>query len=185
MAVTIEELIEKTLADSKPKSGELDNAKIKEVLTKVAVGGMAPKDAMGFDDNFIAMIYSTAFNHYQSGKYAEGLDIFEVLRALDPADPRYCLGIGACYQKMKKYMEATPYYIAAAALEPSSPLPYYYASECFLKSDNIPGALIMLKMVLQRLIESNDDNSMLKARVEASIAGLEKQIADNKKVAKK
>lgn len=181
MAVTIEKLIEETIAKTKETKGGVDNAKLKEILTKVALEDMSLKNALGFSENFIATVYATAFNHYQSGKYNESLDIFYVLRTLDFKDPRYSLGIGACYQKLKNYEDAIPYYIAASILEPTSPLPYYYASDCFLKTGNKYGALAMLKMVVPRLGE----DAVLRGRVGLSIEALEAQIAEDKKTAKK
>lgn len=177
MAVTIEKLIEETIAKTKETKDGVDNAKLKEILTKVAVEEMSLKDALGFNDNFIATVYATAFNHYQSGKFSTSLDIFQVLRTLDPKDPRYSLGIGACFQKLKQYEDAIPFYVAAAILEPTSPLPYYYASDCFLKTGNKYGALAMLKMVVPNLSE----DAVLKGRVGASMEALQVQIAEDKK----
>ena len=177
MAAATQKLIEETIAKTQEIKGGVDKVKLKEVLTKVAAEEMSLKDALGFNQNFIATIYLTAFNLYQSGKFNESLEIFQVLRTLEPKDPKYSLGIGACFQKLKSYEDAIPFYIAASILEPTSPLPYYYASDCFLKLGNKYGALAMLKMMVPNLSE----DVALKARVGASIEALVVQIAEDKK----
>ena len=65
--------------------------------------GMAPKDAFGINPNALENVYAQGYRLYNTGKYIEALHLFRVLILFNAAEPKYILGLAACFHMLKEY----------------------------------------------------------------------------------
>lgn len=175
MASEIEEIVNKIVTETdKNRPKFIDEKKNLEILRDIAEKGMSPGKAMGFNDSFFEMVYTFAYNLYQSGKYEQASEIFRVLNFFEPKNHKYLMGLSSSLHQQKYYQTALEMYIAASVINEKDPMCLYYASDCFLKLKNIPGALLMLGMMSKRM-GNESKYAVLKERVEQSIKSLEKE----------
>jgi type III secretion system low calcium response chaperone LcrH/SycD len=177
MEKTIKDLIKKSVDENFVEASGIDKKKFEEVLTEMVEGGSTLKKAAGINDQFINQIYAYAYNLFQGGKYEKAQEGFETLRLLDPKNALYTFSAAACLHKLQKYHEAIQYYMCAGIINDNDPIPYYHASDCFLKLDNKYGAVFMLTHALLHL-KDTPENAIFKERLEQSIKSLEKEMKE-------
>ncbi|MBA3237901.1 MAG: SycD/LcrH family type III secretion system chaperone [Parachlamydiaceae bacterium] len=156
---------------------EPDQAKKLEALgSKIAGGGVSPRDAMGLDDKMIEGIYAQAYRLYNTGKYKEASQLFRLLIMLNGAEPKYSLGFAACFHMSKEYATAAEVYTTCGMIDPNNPIPHYHASDCYVQLGDKISALIALEMAVKRS-GTKPEYSQLKDRALMTIESLKADIA--------
>ncbi len=158
-----------------------DKNKYITLLSDIFERGAYPQDAMGLSDEFIEMLYAYAYKLFQSGKYNEAATAYKFLMSVCPYDVRHPMALAACFHKMKNYTGALTTYTMCTFLAPNNPMPYYHASDCFLKLNDLPGAIDMLTNVV-KVSEGHSEYAALKERADLSIQRLQKQLEGAPKI---
>lgn len=120
----------------------------KEMEKKVATilqKNVSAKEALGFTSEMIEELYDFGLKQFRAGKYGDALKFFFVLMRLDPQDPRFSFGIGACYQYQKNYSDAACYYSISQQAEYFNPLPAFHLYDCWMQLDQPVLALLSLR----------------------------------------
>lgn len=152
---------------------------LQKLASKVAGKGVTPKDAMGLDDQMIEGIYAQAYRLYNTGKYKEASQLFRLLIMLNGAEPKYALGLAACFHMSKDYETAAEAYNNCGVIDPHNPIPHYHASDCYLHMGDKVSAIIALEMAVKRS-GSKPEFVQLKDRALMTIESLKQEIAKPK-----
>src|SRR5262245_6805048 len=83
---------------------------LEDLADKILRQGMLPKDAIGLDDVAMEGIYAQAYRLYNTGKYLEASQLFRILTMLNTTEPKYTLGLAACFHMVKEYKNAAQTY---------------------------------------------------------------------------
>ena len=141
---------------AKIKLTDVQEKQKQQVLEKVLKEGLTIKEAMNCDPQVFEWIYSIAYRYYQSGKVDEALPIFSFLVKVDTKDPRFPLGMAACYEMKKEYRRAIESYMHLFYFsDPSDPMPWYRIAECYLKLEEKEAAMIALATFI--LLAGNEE----------------------------
>lgn len=94
--------------------------------------------------------YTTAYNLYTSGKYAEAKNIFLYLAFHCHAEKKTWVGLAACCQMLQQYPQAISTYNHVKKLDPSDPVPSFHLFNCYIELKKYPEALASLESVILR-----------------------------------
>lgn len=181
---TIDKAIEKMGDEHPPEVKE----KIKKLTEDIWVEKQSPYQAMGLSTQMMEGMYGLAYRLYSLGKYDESAQMFRLLIIMNPMEPKYLMGVAACYHMMKQYEPASSSYMLCSIVDPLDPVPYFHASDCFIELGNFPMAKTALELCIKRC-EDNSDYAQVKNRAEVSLEGvvarLPKQKAEKKPPLKK
>lgn len=180
MNLSNKEMIQKAVDKMSTEFPNEDKKKYITLLTKIIEEGVYPKDAMGLSDEFIEMLYAYAYKLFQSGKFEEAATTYKFLMTVSPADIRHPMALAACFHKMQNYTGALTTYIACTFIAPDDPMPYYHASDCFLKLNDPEKAIGMLKFAVEKA-KAKPEYTALQERAERSIEHLQGTL-DGKKI---
>lgn len=148
--------VEKVAGNQPPEQkGALKNV-FMDVLTK----GLTIMQAIGFPPGLLEMIYSYASDLYGAGKYQDCNALFFFLAQLNPRDPRFLFGCAASFHKLKRFPEASSYYLMASSIDPGNPLPFYHAADCFLQANQPEAAIVLLEKAIVVAGESSQYQKM-------------------------
>lgn len=145
-----------------------------ELTNRIFKKGMLPKDAMGINNNVLEGIYAQAYRLYNTGKYVEATHLFRMLILMNATEPKYVLGLAACFHMLKEYNNAISTYTMCSVLDPQNPIPYYHSSDCFIQMKDFISAMICLELAIQK---SNDkpEYATLKERASLTLESLKQQ----------
>ena len=121
-----------------------------EASTVFSQEKITPKAAMGMTDEAVEEMYGQAYRLYNSGNYSDAVQLFRLLIMLNPMTSKYTLGLAACMHMMKEFRSAIELYTTCTALDPISPFPLYYLSDCYIKIQDQFSALVALEMTVKR-----------------------------------
>lgn len=152
---------------------------LEKIASKVVGEGVPPKDAMGLSDQMVEGIYAQAYQLYNTGKYKDASQLFRLLIMLNGAEPKYSLGLAACYHMAKDYETAISVYTTCGLLDPNNPIPHYHASDCYLQMNDKVSAMIALEMAVKRS-GTRSEFTQLKDRALMTIESLREEIAKPK-----
>jgi len=138
-----------------------------------------PKDALGLSDDVVEGIYGQAYRLYNSGKYGEASQLFRLLLTLNSADPKYTLGLAACYHMQKDYRNAAAAYAISAVIDPDNPVLYYHSSDCYMNLGDPKSALLALEIAVNRA-GGKPEHQLLKDRALMAMESLKEEIARQK-----
>lgn len=155
------------------------NHSVEEIASKMMKQGLTGKDAAGMSPKALENIYSQAYRLYNTGKYVEASHLFRILILMNGMEPKYMLGFAACFHMLKDYPNAVQFYTLCSAIDPTSPLPHYHASDCFIQMKDYISAMISLEMTLERA-KDQKKFSELKERSLLSLESLKKQLMSSK-----
>lgn len=175
----IDQQLEKTAGNQPPEQKQ----ELKNVFVNVLQNGMTIMQAIGFPPGLLEMIYSYASELYGAGKYQDSSALFFFLSQLKPTDPRFLFGCAASFHKLKRYPEASSYYIMASGIDPGNPLPFYHAADCFLQANQPEAAIVLLEKAIAVASESSHHEKLMQrafALREVIQKSLEKQEAEHK-----
>ena len=162
---------------------KLDKA-LGELGSKMLKQGMSPKDAMGVNDTYLENVYAQAYRLYNTGKYAEATHLFRILIMLNAMEPKYMLGLAACFHMLKEYNNAIQTYTMYTALDPQSPIPHYHTSDCFIQMKDYLSAMICLELAIERAGDK-PEYAKMKERAQLSLESLKKQVNSSPEGAEK
>lgn len=174
--VTLEAFVRKT----SPSLSEKEVKKQVEVIEKAFKDGIPPKDSLGFTRDSIEFLYGQGHRLYMMRHFNEASRFFHLLYTLDASDPRFALGIAACYHGEKDFQNAMAWYIALSLIDASSPMPFYYLSDCAREVHDPEAELFFLKKCVE-VAGKNSEYEALKERVLRSIPPLEEEFNKVKK----
>ena len=121
-------------------------------------------------------IYGQAYRLYNTGKYKEAAQIFRLLIMINSTEPKYAMGLAACFHLMKDYKSATNTYSLIGIIDPQNPIPFYHSSDCFMQMGDQASALVMLEMAIKRAGEKPEFRT-LKDRAILTAESLKKELA--------
>lgn len=145
-----------------------------ELADKMLKQGMTPKDAMNLSPSYLENIYAQAYRLYNTGKYAEAVHLFRILIMFNALEPKYMLGLAACFHMLKEYALATQTYTMCSVLDPQNPHPHYHSSDCFVQMKDYLSAMLCLEMAIERAGE-RAEFAQLKERAQLSLKSLKVQ----------
>lgn len=161
-------------------SEEIKNS-IEVLLTNIFEKGMLPKDAMGLSDSMVEGIYGHAYRLYNTGKYQEAGQLFRLLIMLNPIMAKYPLGLAACFHMAKDYESAATTYALVSVIDPTSPIPYYHASDCYIQMKDLSAAIVSLEMAID-LCVGKDQFSLIRERSLFSIESLKRELGEGEPI---
>lgn len=154
-----------------------------KLLVKIFEKGMSPKEAMQVSDLEMSQIYSFAYSKFNAGQYAEACELFKLLLVLEPLEGGFATSLGVCHHRLGRYQYALPAYMLAAALNPTDPVPLFYAYHCFLNLEEKASACIMLCNVISRAGDQ-PKYATIKERAKLILETLEKELVQQPAPAK-
>ncbi len=154
---------------------------LQKLASKVVGRGVTPRDAIGLDDQMIEGIYAQAYRLYNTGKYKEASQLFRLLIMLNGAEPKYALGLAACFHMSKDYETAAEAYSNCGILDSNNPIPHYHASDCYIQMGDRVSAIIALEMAVKRS-GTKPEFAQLKDRALLTIESLKQEIVKPKEL---
>jgi type III secretion system low calcium response chaperone LcrH/SycD len=163
---------------SSEKQGEKFEQAFGELANKMWTQGMSPKEAMGISNSYLENIYAQAYRLYNTGKYTEAAHLFRILIMFNAMEPKYMLGLAACFHMLKEYVNAIQTYTMCSALDPQNPIPHYHSSDCFIQMKEYLSAMLSLELAIDRAGDK-PEYAKMKERAQLSLESLKKQIISN------
>ena len=117
----------------------------------------------------IEPMYSVAHHLYGQARHDDALRMFAILVTLDPYDPRFQKGMGACKQMQQQPNDAMRHYALATLLDMTDPQPLLHWAECLLSLGKRDEALEKLGFALGH-VEAFPRHAHLGPRVRGLIA---------------
>ena len=172
--------IKKATEEIGERIGKEKAQEFQKVAEKSITKALTPKDAMGLSDAMVEGIYGQAYRLYNTGKYRDASQLFRLLIMLNSIEPKYAMGLAACFHMLKEYKSAVDSYAIVGVIDPDSPVPFYHASDCYIQMGDPISALIALEMALKRAGDKPEYRT-LKDRATMTIESLKKEVAKNQK----
>jgi len=174
----IKKATEQVGAGIKEKEGQ--TKEIQASIRQAAKKGTTAKDALGLTDAMVEGIYGQAYRLYNTGKYRDASQLFRLLIMLNATEPKYSMGLAACFHMLKEFKSAVDSYSMVSVMDAKSPIPYYHSSDCYMQMGDTASAIIMLDMAIKRAGDKPEFRS-LKERAALTIESLRKEIAKTPK----
>lgn len=159
---------------SKEKGAQAEEKFLADGVEKIWKQGMSPKEAMGVSNSYLEGVYAQAYRLYNTGKYAEAVHLFRMLVMLNAMEPKYMMGLAACFHMLKDFSNAIQNYTIASVLDPGNPIPHYHCSDCSIQMKEYLSAMLYLELTLERCGEKPEFAKM-KERAQLSLESLKKQ----------
>jgi len=172
--------IQKAVGDLSQSEAESSQADLSHISKEMLDKGLLPKNALGLSDNLIEGIYGQAYRLYNTGKYKESSQLFRMLIMIDATEPKYSMGLAACFHMMKEYQNAINTYAICGIMEPDSPIPHYHSSDCYLQMNDPISAAIALEMAIKRASDRQEFQA-LKDRATLTLDAIKKKQEASKK----
>lgn len=163
--------------------GEAVNKQVVGGVTQMVMDmtkhGKLPREAWNISDAKIEEMYDQAYRLYNTGKYKQSAQLFRLLIMINADEPKYALGLAACFHMMKEYKNAIETYTLCSILDGKDPVPLFHSSDCFIQSGDKFSALVVLEMAVKK---AGDDPKfqVLKDRALMTIEGLKKEMPEKK-----
>ena len=153
----------------------LDTEKLKEFLNR---GGIV-SELLDINEEELESIYAVAYNFYQSNRYDEAKQLFQLLCTYNHYESKYFLGLGAIHQAQGNYEEAANIYSAAVDIDVNNPLFPFHAGECQLAMGDLTRAESGFYAASLRSGDMPEYKD-LKQKAEGLLALVRKQQSENK-----
>lgn len=164
-----------TLESAEKQKEKFDQA-IGEMANKMMIQGLTPKDAMGVSGTYLENVYAQAYRLYNTGKYGEAAHLFRILIMMNAMEPKYTLGLAACFHMLKEYYNAIQTYTMCSALDSENPIPQYHSSDCFIQMKDYLSAMICLELAIKRAGDK-PEYAKMKERAQLSFESLKRQLS--------
>ena len=139
------------------------------------------KEILGLSDDMVEGIYGQAYQLYQTGKYKDAAQLFQLLIMVNSTEPKFHLSLAACLHMMKDYASAADAYAICSALDSDNPLPHYHASDCYLQLNDPYSALAALELTMERA-GSKPQFQIIKDRSKLTAETLKKTLKERENV---
>lgn len=150
-----------------------------ENLTKKIEKSKSAKEVMGLTDAMVEGIYGQAYRLYNTGKFDEAIKIFRMLVMMNSAEPKYSMGLAACFHMKKNYKAAVEGYAIVQVIDPNNPVPFYHMSDCFIQLGDLSSAYYSLEMAVKRAGDKPEFKA-LKEKAALTMKSLKKEIEETK-----
>lgn len=174
--------IKKAAQKMAQKLGEKQEDNIKATVNKIANEAVVPKDMLKLSDQYVEGIYGQAYRLYNTGKYVEAGKLFQLLIMINALEPKYLLGLAACFHMLKDYKNAVETYTICSLLDPQSPIPHYHCSDCYINIGDPLSAMVCLDLAIKRAGDK-PEFQVLVDRSKLTLESLQKEV--DKKYGKK
>lgn len=174
----LHQYIKESIIKTSPNKPKEEKQKEARLMLKIFEEGQMPGDAMGISIKERAILYKYAHTQFSSGKYLEAREAFKLLLFFEPDQPSFATSLGVCHHRLQQYDLALACYMLAASLDPSDPVPFFYAYDCFVHKNDQAAAGIMLCSSIKRAGDV-PQYAALKQRAEGMVAALESHLASN------
>lgn len=144
-----------------------------QLLTSSLKQDASIKKVAAISDEKEEGIYGQAYLMYKTGRYMESAEIFRLLITINPKEPKYMMGLGACFHMMKEYPSAISTYTMATALDIYSPIAHFHLSDCYIQVGDPISAESALKTAIERA-GSKPEFKSLREKSELSLEGLKR-----------
>ncbi len=151
--------------------------KFEEAAENVVKKGILPKDAMGMDDQMLEGIYGQAYRLYNTGKYEDASHIFRLLIMANSMEPKYTMGLSACFHMLKEYKFAVDGYTLCSIIDPDNPIPQYHIADCYINLGDKMSAAVSLRMAIKRAGNRSEFGTLVD-RAKLMIENLKKEISE-------
>jgi type III secretion system low calcium response chaperone LcrH/SycD len=151
---------------------------IEDVITKMKVDHLLPKQALGFTPQIMEVIYQHGYHLFQNGKYQDALLIFNFLRQLDITQIKYSFAIAACHHYSKEYLDAAANYLIYKYMDPFNPVPCFHLYDCYLKANYPISALAAIEEALV-LAGLSPRHEQLKEKIQLELQYLKEILKNN------
>ena len=94
---------------------------------------------------------------------------------INSTDPKYAMGLAACFHMMKDYKAALDAYTIVSVIDAQSPVSFYHSSDCFMQIGDPASALIALEMAIKRAGDKPEFKT-LKDRAALTAESLKKEV---------
>ena len=155
------------------KKGEFQN-----IAAKAVQQGVMPKDMLGLSDAMIEGIYGQAYRLYNTGKYKDACQLFRLLIMLNSTEPKFAMGLAACFHMLKEYKNAVSSYAMCGVIDPENPIPHYHASDCYIHLKDPVSAIIALEMAIKRAGDKPEYHT-IKDRAQLTINSLKQDMKNS------
>ncbi|MDB6081815.1 MAG: sycD7 [Chlamydiia bacterium] len=146
--------------------GELEKP---DMLKKFIDSGKSLQEMIGYSDELMEELYQSASQVFEEGRYQESQDGFLFLTTLNPYVYAYWIGLAMSYQLLEEYEQALLAYECAAALDPESPLPYYYQAACHLLMNEAALAQASIDILKDLCKDSLEHAALLEKGLQAEV----------------
>lgn len=170
-----QEQIKKAADIAGAAAGQAGFDQLKNVVNDAGKKGDTILNAGGMSPQMVEGIYGQAFRLYNTGKYRDAGQLFRLLIMLNSSEPKYTMGLAACFHMLKEYKSAVEMYMVCSVLDPENPIPHYHASDCYIQMKSLMSALISLEMAVKRA--NKPEYQTLKDRALLTIESLKKELA--------
>lgn len=174
---SLRELIKTIVLQTGKELSKEDKTEQAKALVKYFEEGINPAVSLKLNDRDLANMYSYGFSLYNSGKYQESKAMFTYLLSLVPGYPCFLQGLAASHHRLKEYELAGYYYVQAGMSEPTNPLHYFYAFDCYQNIDDRQSAMEMLASTILAAKSDPKYNKVL-ANAEALLEGMLEKYPD-------
>lgn len=157
------------------KVSEAKGQQVQGLMKKVVKSAAIPKEVSGLSDAMVEGIYAQAYRLYNTGKYGDASQLFRLLIMLNSLEPKYPMGLAACFHMLKEYKSAGDIYAIVAMLDPDNPVAYYHASDCFIQSGDPLSAIVALELAVDKAGDK-PAYKVLKDRALLTIDSLRKEV---------
>lgn len=157
------------------KVKEMEGPRSETAMGKILNQSAVPKNLIGVNNQVAEGMYAQAYRFYNTGKYEEACHLFRLLIMLDSTEPKYTMGLAACFHMMKNYRAAVEMYTLCAIVDPQNPVPHYHSSDCFIQMADKASALVALQMALKRT-KGKPEYQTMRDRIKMSISSLKKEL---------
>ncbi len=153
-------------------------ADFQNIAAKAVQQGIMPKDMLGLSDAMVEGLYGQAYRLYNTGKYKDACQLFRLLIMLNSTEPKYAMGLAACFHMLKEYKNAVSSYAMCGVIDPENPIPHYHASDCYIHLNDPISAIIALEMAMKRA-GNKPEYKTIKDRAQLTINSLRKDMKTN------
>lgn len=147
---------------------------------KELLNGKTGKEVGNLSDSYLENIYAQAYRLYNTGKYADAMHLFRVLVLMNAMEPKYIMGLAACYHMLKDYKNAIQMYVSCALFDPHNPIPHYHSSDCYIQMKDYLSAMVCLELTMKHA-KDLPCYSMIKERAQLSLERLKKLVDAGRK----
>lgn len=146
---------------------------IKQIANGIA-GGLTVAQATNTDPQTLEALYSLAYKCYSVEDYSSAETIFQALCMYKHDEEKYWLGLAGSRQGLKKYQQAIDAYsMAGLTAQLKDPLPFFFASQCFLKMGDKESAIGSLQSLLAMGDDTNKEHQLCKEKAQEILKLLE------------
>ncbi len=120
-------------------------------------------EVLGLSEAFLERLYAIAYTYYNQGKTREALHYFRLLTSMNAKCSKYHFGLGASFHQVNEFEAAASAFVIALSLDPTHPLPAYYAADSYLKINQLEPAKECLEIALE-IAGDEEEHKHLKER---------------------